>query len=108
MKLTHLTLLATLLSGAFAAVADDSVTLRITGVIMPVACSPEVSGQPQQPGLMVDCFLPRAVNIRWTEAGSNAPLSTTQLNAQLRQSPTATLKHNLSSVSHTALEIYYL
>lgn len=104
MKLSRLALLAALLSGANAAVAADSVTLRVTGTIMPVACSPMVSGQPQQPDLKIDCFRPRAVDIRWMETGSTRPIAT----PQLHHSPNATLKRSIASGDASELEIYYL
>ncbi|MCP2231682.1 hypothetical protein V8O11_11900 [Erwinia aphidicola] len=104
MKLTHLALLATTLLVAHATVAADSVTLRVTGTIVPVACSPMVSGQPQQPDLKIDCFRPRAVDIRWTESGGNRPIATPHLSL----SPRTTLKRSIASGGASELEIYYL
>lgn len=86
------------------ATAGDSVNLRVTGVIMPDACSPEISGHPQQPALKIECYKPRAVNIRWTEADSNILANTTRL----RHSSMILLKRSVPSAGMTELEIFYL
>lgn len=104
MKLSHFSLLAATLLCAYSATAADSVTLRVTGVIMPVACSPEVAGQAQKPDLAINCMKPRAVNIRWAPAGAAVPLTS----AQLHHSPQINLTQHLSSARGTELEIYYL
>ncbi|MEN5017011.1 hypothetical protein ABEH87_11745 [Erwinia sp. Eh17-17] len=104
MKLSHFSLLAATLLCAHSAIAADSVALRVTGVIMPVACSPEVTGQPQMPDLAINCMKPRAVNIRWMETGSTRPIAT----PQLHHSPNATLKRSIASGGASELEIYYL